>query len=122
MTDTDSEGVDKAMDAARLAIDEFYNGDTVWASHWLLTALQANEAAHADSPAASISDTPLGECLAPFSDDWLVNPDFENAGRVHDWRNHVGEHVKAIWATLSDHARRAIALDADQRADAEEWD
>ena len=32
-----------ALDAARLAIDEFYNGDRAWAEAWLLKAAAANK-------------------------------------------------------------------------------
>lgn len=52
----------------------------------------------------------------------LSDPDFENAGRVHDWRNHVGEATQSIWGTLTDQQKAAIALDADERASREEWE
>lgn len=52
-------------------------------------------------------------------------PDFENVEgekRVHDWRNHVGESVAAIWPLLPQDVRLAIAADAQERAAAEKWD
>lgn len=34
--------VNEALDATRLAIDEYYNGDRNWAITWLLNAMEAN--------------------------------------------------------------------------------
>ena len=34
---------DEALDAARLAIDELYNGDRKWAERWLVKAYEANQ-------------------------------------------------------------------------------
>jgi hypothetical protein len=34
--------VSEALDAAVLAIDEYYNGDRAWAEEWLLKAAEAN--------------------------------------------------------------------------------
>lgn len=62
------------------------------------------------------------------SDEWAVvpedyaNPDWDAARKVHDWRNHVGMHVKPIWDTFTDYQKRAIAAYAQDHADAEEWD
>lgn len=52
----------------------------------------------------------------------VLEPDFERAERVHDWRNHVGERTQAIWATLTPEQRLAIALDAEDDASNEEWE
>ncbi len=35
--------VDDALNQAHLAIDEYYNGDRVWAEQWLLRAYEANQ-------------------------------------------------------------------------------
>lgn len=56
------------------------------------------------------------------TDEELSHPDFENAGKVHDWRNHVGRETKALWPTFSAEQRRAIALDAGEQASNELWD
>lgn len=34
--------VSEALDAAQLAITEYYNGDRAWAERWLLNACAAN--------------------------------------------------------------------------------
>jgi hypothetical protein len=52
----------------------------------------------------------------------LSNPEFDNAGRVHDWRNHVGEATKSLWHTFTDEQKAAIAVDSDERASREEWE
>ncbi len=35
--------INDALDAAALAIDEYYNGDRTWAEEWLLRAYEANQ-------------------------------------------------------------------------------
>lgn len=50
------------------------------------------------------------------------SPDWNEGGRVHNWRRHVGAHTREIWSTLTPAQRLAIALDADEEASAEEWD
>ena len=37
--------VQEAIDAATVAIEEYYNGDREWAEQWLLKAMKANEKA-----------------------------------------------------------------------------
>lgn len=46
----------------------------------------------------------------------------DQPNRCHDWRHHVGHNVRAIWDTLPDPVKIAIALDAEVLADHEEWD
>lgn len=52
----------------------------------------------------------------------LREPEFDNATRVHDWRNYVGQRVKAMWVSFSDEQRLALALDASEFASHEKWD
>ena len=51
-----------------------------------------------------------------------ANPHFESAGRVHDWRNHVPEHVQKIWGTFTPEQRKALVEWADELASSEHWD
>lgn len=51
-----------------------------------------------------------------------LNPEWDKAGRVHDWRNHVPEHIRLIWGTLSDELKLDLAAWADILADREQWD
>jgi hypothetical protein len=50
------------------------------------------------------------------------DPQWQAAGPVHDWRNHVGEGVQAIWHTFTDAQRMALAAAADERASREHWE
>jgi len=58
-------------------------------------------------------------CVAGISVD---DPKWDEAGKTHDWRNHVGGNIKALWGTLTTAQRLAIALDAESNADCEIWD
>lgn len=49
-------------------------------------------------------------------------PDFDKAGKVHDWRNYVGLRVRELWGTLTPAQQMAIAIDADDRAREEDWE
>ena len=51
-----------------------------------------------------------------------VCPDWNEGGRVHNWRNYVGHRTRELWPSLSWKVRVAIALDADDRAGNEHWD
>lgn len=50
------------------------------------------------------------------------HPDWENAGRVHDWRNYTSGELRAMWDTFTLDQKRAIAENADEIASREEWD
>lgn len=50
------------------------------------------------------------------------NPEWAKAGKVHDWRNHVPEPVRAIWEHLQPVAKQAIYYMAVEIAGQEEWE
>lgn len=52
----------------------------------------------------------------------LDDPQWDRAGRVHDWRNHVADAVKAAWPALSLDARVVAYGCARVAADREAWD
>jgi hypothetical protein len=58
------------------------------------------------------------EYLPPDLDD----PDFGSGGRVHNWRNYVGERTEAVWSTFTREQKIALYKDADDRAGNENWD
>ena len=65
--------------------------------------------------------------MSAFYRDWekqehVDNPAWEHAGRVHDWRNHVGEEVQKIWDTFTPEQRMVLAAHAAERASNEEWE
>lgn len=51
-----------------------------------------------------------------------IQPRWHSAGKVHDWRNHISEPIRAIWDTFTEAQRIALAKDAGERADAEQWE
>lgn len=58
----------------------------------------------------------------PAEQTHVDDPRWDHAGRVHDWRNHVGDGVRKIWHTFTPEQRMVLAADADDRAGAERWD
>jgi hypothetical protein len=50
------------------------------------------------------------------------SPDWTEDRRVHNWRNHVPEHVRVIWPSFSDEQKQHLAIWADELASAEEWE
>lgn len=49
-------------------------------------------------------------------------PDWDNAGRVHDWKNYISESLINIWDSFTDEQKAAIAASAQDSADNEDWD
>lgn len=58
--------------------------------------------------------------------DWdrslIDNPDWENRGRVHDWRNHVPYGLMKFWGRLSDETKFVVFALAIEEAHNEVWD
>lgn len=48
--------------------------------------------------------------------------DFEDIGRVHDWRNYVPKEIIEVWGSLTDRERKLIFIICEPIADAEYWD
>lgn len=51
-----------------------------------------------------------------------MNPDWDKAGRVHDWRNYVNQELRDLWPTFTEEQRQAIKQNADEIASCEEWE
>ena len=51
-----------------------------------------------------------------------AKPLWDEAGRVHDWRNYVNTPLREAWATFTEAQRELIAANADEIASREEWD
>jgi hypothetical protein len=51
-----------------------------------------------------------------------LNPQWEDAGRVHDWRNHVPDHIIEKWDLLDQEMKHDLYLWAEEIANNEEWD
>lgn len=54
--------------------------------------------------------------------DDYASPQWDKAGKTHEWKNYVGEHVKRLWGTFTDEQKAAIAAGAEEAAGREEWD
>ena len=51
------------------------------------------------------------------------NLDWNEGGRVHNWRNWVCDTLRDAWSILSDDQKIAVAINADEIASGrEEWD
>lgn len=49
-------------------------------------------------------------------------PKWDEAGKAHDWRNHIGKEVQQMWDTFTDAQKQALARAAEELADREEWE
>lgn len=47
---------------------------------------------------------------------------WSDGGRVHNWRNYVGERTRALWDTFTAEQKVALAADADDMAGNEDWE
>lgn len=52
----------------------------------------------------------------------LINPNFDDAGRVHDWRTHMPHEIVEVWMELDYTTRLAVALLAERLAENESWE
>lgn len=48
-------------------------------------------------------------------------PKWDEAGKVHDWKNHVSDEVQAMWHTFTLDQQAALARQAQEAASREEW-
>lgn len=70
-----------------------------------------------------MSDREVDPVFDYIAKEALLSPQpWGEGGRVHNWRNYVGEHVRALWETFTDEQKIAIAGDAHDQAGMEHWD
>ena len=62
------------------------------------------------------------ECVIQHIRQHIVNPEFEKAGKVHDWRNYVPDLLMQDWEKLLYETRALVVIMAAYQADAENWD
>lgn len=55
-------------------------------------------------------------------EDDYTSPEWQYAGRVHDWRNYISEELQAMWGTFTPAQQKAIRDNAQEMADREHWD
>ncbi len=54
--------------------------------------------------------------------DEIENPRWNLLKKCHEWKNHVGDSVIEIWDTFTLDQKLAIAVDAQERANREDWE
>lgn len=52
----------------------------------------------------------------------VLEPDFEHASKVHDWRNHVSGAMRKWWDQMPLFAKLALYVTAEDEASCEIWD
>jgi len=53
--------------------------------------------------------------------DWKY-PEWDNPSKCHDWKNHIHIGVLSLWSTFNDLQKQAIARQAQELADNEDWE
>jgi hypothetical protein len=53
--------------------------------------------------------------------DW-EHPRWEDAGKVHEWKNYVSDELADMWQTFTSAQKQAIARNAAEQASNELWD
>jgi hypothetical protein len=53
--------------------------------------------------------------------DWN-NPNWQNARKVHDWKNYTTEHIRLIWDSLTTDQKIIFSSAFQEIADNENWD
>jgi len=54
--------------------------------------------------------------------DIFFNPEFEKKSRVHDWRNYIDTYFQERWHSLPIETRLILFINAERRADSEQWE
>ena len=50
------------------------------------------------------------------------DPQWDEAGKTHNWRNHVPQDVRLMWVSFRDSQKAALAAWAQELANREEWE
>lgn len=52
----------------------------------------------------------------------FLDPKWESATRVHEWKNYISDEVRDMWGEFTGRQRAALARQAQVEADSEIWD
>lgn len=52
----------------------------------------------------------------------LEKPDWKNARKVHEWKNHIPDYIKAAWDTFDHRHHELLFRWADEMASNERWE
>lgn len=65
---------------------------------------------------------PIFDCdIADYADPNWAEHDAK-LKHVHEWKSYIGEELRGMWGTFSDGQKKAIAANAQDIADREQWD
>lgn len=67
-------------------------------------------------------DSERGRWIYPGTLGDYMTPDWAAATKVHDWRNYINDEVRSLWITFHADQCHALAKNAQEIADREEWD
>jgi hypothetical protein len=80
----------------------------------------------ANGPGATLSYMSREGKMALHLHDYLreqaLNPEWEKATKVHDWRNYASEEIQRLWPTFNEEQKMAIVEMLDELAGQELWD
>jgi hypothetical protein len=62
------------------------------------------------------------ETSEDYTPDDFQSPDWENCGKVHEWKHYVSEEVMKLWPSFPDALKAALARQSQAMASLEEWD
>jgi len=51
-----------------------------------------------------------------------MRPDWDEGGRVHNWRHYISAEVQEAWSTFAPEQRAMLYRQADSQAECEDWD
>ena len=54
--------------------------------------------------------------------DALLEPDFEEKNRIHNWKNYIPSQFKKVWPELTIEIKLSFYIMAELQASAEDWD
>jgi hypothetical protein len=63
----------------------------------------------------------MEDCVMGYTPTDHLVPEWEKAGKVHDWRNYISDEVRALWETFTPEQCAALARQAEQMASHEIW-
>ena len=50
------------------------------------------------------------------------SPNWDVFTKTHNWRNYISEELRSMWESFTDEQKAAIATNAQEIADREDWD
>lgn len=50
------------------------------------------------------------------------NPDWDNKGKCHEWKNHVPSYIICEWETFTEHQKKMLSAMFLELANKEEWE